>query len=81
MSRDLSGVYQVHIGGESQIGPVRDERLPRLKASVGAFSRLWLGVSPATSLSVTDDLHAPADLLTKLDDAFRLPKPAVDWDF
>ena len=31
----------------------RDETLPTLTCSVGAFTRLWLGVRPATGLAVT----------------------------
>ncbi len=78
---DLSGVYQIHLGAESAIGDVRDESLPVLRASMGAFSRLWLGVCPATTLTVTDDLHGSPDLLQSLDGALRLPVPTFDWDF
>lgn len=77
---DLTGRYQLHLGGESRASRVDDESLPVLKASVGAFSRLWLGVRSATSLAVTDELVAAPDLLNRLDDAFRLPQPAFDWD-
>ncbi|MBN2555860.1 MAG: GNAT family N-acetyltransferase [Anaerolineales bacterium] len=77
---DLSGTYQLHLGPESTIAEVTDETLPVLQASVGAFSRLWLGVRPATTLAVTDDLNAPPELLVQLDAAFRLPEPKFDWD-
>ena len=52
-----------------------------LDASVSAFTRLWLGALPATSLAITDDLSGPADLLQDLDRAFRLPQPHFDWSF
>ena len=52
-----------------------------MKASINAFSRLWLGVRPARGLAVTDDLDGPRDLLEALDEAFRLPEPVRDWDF
>jgi len=42
---------------------------------------MWLGALPASSLAVTDELSAPNDLLKKLDKAFRLPTPKIDWDF
>jgi hypothetical protein len=42
---------------------------------------MWLGVLPATGLSVTDNLTGPVDLLTALDVALRLPRPSPDWDF
>jgi hypothetical protein len=48
---------------------------------VNAFTRLWLGVRSATSLSWTDHLQAPESLLNQLDNALRLPTPMPDWDF
>jgi len=55
--------------------------LSTLNASVGAFTRMWLGVLPATGLSVTDKLDAPHALLQQLDRLLRLPKPSFEWDF
>jgi hypothetical protein len=51
-----------------------------MKATVNAFTRLWLGVCPASSLAVTDDLQAPAVLLDELDRMLRLPQPHVGWE-
>ena len=31
--------------------------LPTLTATVSAFTRMWLGVRPATGLTITDDLQ------------------------
>ena len=58
-----------------------DGALPTLSASVGAFTRMWLGVRPATGLAVTDDLSGPQELLEELDGVLRLPDPKPDWDF
>ena len=58
-----------------------DPSLPILAASVNAFTRLWLGVGPATGLAITDDLSGPDDLLNQLDEILRLPQPKPDWDF
>jgi len=55
--------------------------LPTMTASVNAFTRLWLGVRPASSLRFTDDLDAPAGLIETLDSVLRLPAPRPDWDF
>ncbi|MGD0110282.1 MAG: GNAT family N-acetyltransferase [Armatimonadota bacterium] len=59
----------------------RDPSLPTLTATIPSFTRLWLGVRPATGLAITDDLSGPQDLLEQLDWAFRLPEPKPDWDF
>ena len=77
----VSGAYRVVLGPRSSAEPGADEDLPTLKGSVGAFTRMWLGVLPATGLSVTDDLSGPTDLLAALDAALRLPRPSPDWDF
>lgn len=79
--RGISGSFHLTLGQHSSAEPGVNETLPTLKASVGAFTRMWLGAVPATGLSVTDELSGPPDLLAALDDAFRLPRPSPDWDF
>lgn len=79
--RGIRGDYVVTLGPESSAEPDRSAALPALAASVGAFTRLWLGVRPATGLAATDDLSGPPDLLARLDTALRLPAPRPDWDF
>ncbi|MEA2000534.1 MAG: hypothetical protein U9N84_01405, partial [Actinomycetota bacterium] len=79
--RGIGGDYVVTLGPESSAARGSDPTLPILTASVGAFSRLWMGVRPATGLTVTDDLEGPAELLEQLDQTLRLPVPSPDWDF
>ncbi len=79
--RGCAGDYIVTLGKSSGAEKGRDAALPTLAATVNAFTRLWLGVRPASGLAVTDDLAGPADLLDELDGALRLPEPKVDWDF
>ena len=79
--RGVGGDYVVTLGGESHAAPGGEVALPTLAASVGAFTRLWLGVRPATGLAVTDDLAGPPDLLAQLDRVLCLPEPKPDWDF
>ncbi len=79
--RGVGGEYVVTLGEESSVRPGVDPALPRLEATVGAFTRMWLGVRPATGLAVTDDLHGPDKLLAALDEVLRLPEPKPDWDF
>lgn len=77
----LTGRYRVAFGAESHVEPGADDTLPTLTASAGAFTRLWIGVRPATGLSVTDELVGPQDLLDALDECFRLPTPVSDWEY
>jgi hypothetical protein len=79
--RGVGGEYVVTLGKTCGVekGTVGD--LPVLKASVNAFSRMWLGVRPATGLAATDEIAGPPELLEELDWAFRLPAPKRDWDY
>jgi hypothetical protein len=79
--RGVAGEYVVTLGPASTAEAGADPALPTLTASVGAFTRMWLGVRPATGLAVTDDIGGPPDLLEKLDATLRLPDPKPDWDF
>jgi hypothetical protein len=79
--RGIAGKYTATLGPTSFAEKGEDPLLPTLSASVGAFSRLWLGVRPATNLAWTDDLSGPQGLLEQLDSLLRLPDPKPDWDF
>lgn len=79
--RGVGGNYVVALGPASSARQGSDPALPTLQAGVGAFTRLWMGVLPATGLAVTDDLVGPADLLSSLDRILCLPVPKPDWDF
>ncbi len=79
--RGVAGDYVVSLGPRSAAERAVDPALPTLTASVGAFTRIWLGVRPATGLAVTDDISGPPELLEALDATLRLPDPKPDWDF
>lgn len=79
--RGVRGEYLITLGPESQAERGSDASLPTLSSSINAFTRLWLGVRPATGLAVSDDLAGPEDLLTLLDRILCLPSPSPDWDF
>ncbi|MCK5380351.1 MAG: hypothetical protein KAJ81_02705, partial [Candidatus Latescibacteria bacterium] len=79
--RGIAGEYVVALGPSSNAEAGMDAALPTLTASVGAFTRMWLGVRPATGLTVTDALSGPRELLKQLDGNLRLPDPKPDWDF
>jgi hypothetical protein len=79
--RGIGGDYVVQLGETSDAVEGQDALLPTLRASVGAFTRLWLGVAPAGGLAATDELDGPPELLADLEDVLRLPVPRVDWDF
>jgi hypothetical protein len=77
----IGGSYVVSIGQESSVEPGSDGRLPTLQAQVGAFTRMWIGASRASALTLGDTLAGPAELIQRLDELFHLPVPHTDWDF
>jgi hypothetical protein len=77
--RGIGGVYTVSLSEESRVCEGSDAGLPVLRASVGAFSRMWFGVKPASGLALTDDLDGAPTLIQDLDRVFRLPAPEFDW--
>jgi len=77
----IKGDYTVTLGPASAAESGTDPTLPTLTATVSAFTRLWLGVQPATGLAVTDNLAGPPELLQALDEIVRLPRPSLGWDF
>ena len=71
----VGGEYVVEIGEQSKARSGTDASLPTLTASVNAFTRMWLGIRPASSLALTETLAGPEHLIADLDEAFRLPAP------
>ncbi len=49
--------------------------LPEMSASVNACTRLIFGVIPASGLAASDRLSAPPELLARIDQLLRLPRP------
>lgn len=77
----VGGEYTIRLGKVPTVTDGVEAGLPTLRASVNAFSRLWVGAMSASSLALTDDLDGSDELLAALDRAFRLPVPADTWTF
>ena len=79
--RGIGGEYTVRLDDRSTVDDGLSGDLPVLDASVGAFTRLWLGVRPASGLVLTDDLDGEPELVAALDEAFLLPAPRAGWSY
>ena len=78
----ISGDYIISFGQNSNCEKGSNPNLNTLETTVNAFTRLWAGVLPASSLQLTEQLNANKKLIQKLDMAFAsVPKPHIDWDF
>ena len=79
--KGCAGEYTVELGSTSQVVSGFDNTLPTLTADIGSFTRLWLGVRPASGLLTTGNLRAPENLIQDLDEVLCLPNPHPDWDY
>ena len=79
--KGCGGDWIITLGDTSSAVSGRDSDLPTMKTTVGAFTRLWLGVSAVSGLAITDSIDAPGELLGRLDQLIRLPRPLTDWDY
>ena len=79
--KGISGDYILSLGKNCSAKPGFNEKLPILECSINAFTRMWLGIVPASGLAITDDFKASELLTQKLDVAFRLPEFSSDWQF
>jgi hypothetical protein len=79
--KGCAGSYTVSLGTKSSIRKGVSPGLDTLTASIGDFSRYWLGVQAAEALNVTGLFDGPQSLIEKLDAVNPLPAPAPDWDY
>jgi hypothetical protein len=79
--RGIGGEYIVTLGRESSAARGSDPKLPTLRTTVNAFTKLWFGAQAAGTLAVTDEIEGPADLIAALDRNIILPPPHPDWDY
>lgn len=79
--RGVGGRYVIELGERSGAAQGHDNDLPTLSASVNAFSRMWFGIRPASSLAITDNLTGDGALLARLDATLRLPRAHTGLDF
>lgn len=76
------GNYLVSLGENCKAVPgISDPSLPVLTCSVNAFSRMWLGVRPASVLQASEHIEGSPKLIDNLDVAFNLPTPHFNWEF
>lgn len=76
-----SGNYTVSIGEESSITEGLSDGLPLIKGSINGFSRLWIGVISARTISLSEDLQIDKSLIQCLDKTFYRPDVKSDWDY
>ena len=77
----ISGDYAITLGENCNATPGHRPDLPLLKASVGGFSRLWLGCASATAISLTGEIEGDQKLLNTIERSLSLPLPKTGWEF
>lgn len=79
--RGIGGKYTILLGEFCSAEQGHQAGLPLLRASVGGFSRLWLGCASATAISLAGEIEASQQLLDKLHQTLCLPLPKTGWEF
>ncbi len=79
--RGIAGKYHLTLGPEPKCERGHRQGEPHLEASVGAFTRMWLGVDSVAVIAATDSLSAPSSLLDDLGWFMMLPSPHTTWEF
>ncbi len=77
----VAGEHHVIVDERFEIEPGARGGVPTLTCSVNALTRWWLGVLPASSLSLLPGFDGPPDLIAALDHGYRVPLPSVSWNF
>ena len=78
----IAGNYIITIGSNSNCKIGQKPKLETLETTVNGFTRMWLGILPASIIKLSEKFSANKNLIQKLDYAFSsLPKPQPDWDF
>lgn len=77
----ISGDYTITLGESCSAAAGHKSGLPLLKASVGGFSRLWLGCASATAISLSGEIEGDQKLLNTIECSLSLPLPKTGWEF
>ena len=79
--RGIQPKWTIQLGPKSSAEPGHKARLPLLKTTISAFSRLWMGAAKASALTLTDKFEAPEELITALDANILLRRSNREWTF
>jgi ribosomal protein S18 acetylase RimI-like enzyme len=77
----VAGQYTIRLGSSSEAASGHTPALPELRASVNAFSRLWIGAADADTLAFSGEIEAPESLIATLDRSWCMPEPRREWAF
>jgi len=78
---ECSGDFTVSIDKESAISRGFEDNLPLVEGTINGFTRLWIGILPASSIGLVEDLNIDKSLVDKLEKVFYKPDVRSDWDY
>ncbi len=76
-----TGDFTISIGEKSTIQKGHEENLPLVKGTINGFTRLWIGVLPASTIGLVEDLSIDKNLVDILEKVFYRPDVRSDWDY
>jgi hypothetical protein len=77
----VSGDYTITLDENCSAASGCRPGLPLLKASVGGFSRLWLGCASAPAISLSGEIEGDQKLLDSIERSLCLALPKTGWEF
>lgn len=78
---ECQGDFTINIGKMSSIEKGLEKNLPMVKSSINAFSRLWIGILPAETIGLVEEIEIDEELKEKLTKAFYNPDVRSNWDY
>lgn len=78
---NCQGDFTISIGEKSNIVRGHNNDLPLVKGTINGFSRLWIGVLPARTIGLVEDIQIDPSLIQKLERAFYNRDVRSGWDY
>jgi len=78
---ECTGDFTVSIGNDSTVSRGLTKGLPLINGSINGFTRLWIGILPASTIGMVENLEIDESLVENLEKAFYRPDVRSDWDY
>ena len=79
--KGCKGEYTLSLGVKSSLKKGLTGGLKTLRASIGDFTRFWMGIQSAEVLNISGVFEGSLELLNSLDRIYQIPVPEPDWEY
>ena len=78
---ECQGKFIVKIGKTSSVKRGVVNKLPSVKCTINAFTRLWIGILPSETINLVEEIEIDEELKGKLTKTFYNPDVRSNWDY